>query len=103
VLAERLGMVMVCEVCSGGGDLDGKACVCDAGRRLPTEAEVRKAIFEAGWTDVEVSCDEATWAHVVVLSVDSRRTAAAKRGVDGSDELVLLALLRALEVCRAAG
>lgn len=87
-------------------DCEGWCCegysgsICDdTARRLPTEAEVRSAIFEAGWVIVVISAGPAS------ARVDAYRPRETCEGQSGqgetdSDSLVLLALLRVLEACR---
>lgn len=107
-LAERLGQMRPCPC---GGLLEISACVpgeplpfdclsCHgAGRRLPTEAEVRAAIFEAGDRLVG-GVIEKDWVSLGVEVDGALHGSTAAEGEAAPGDLVLLALLRALEVCR---
>jgi hypothetical protein len=98
-LAERLEILQDCDCRSGC-----ERCVLPAPgghsyalHRLPTEAEVREAIFEAGVTWIEVGSSRA-FAYVMFGGDEEYRAEAWPE--DAEPELVLLALLRALEVAR---
>jgi hypothetical protein len=109
-LAERLGMFRDCEcamqhqkyVRVGGapGEYVAACVACSGtGHRLPTEAEVRAAIFEASVTWVETGSSRA-FAYVMFGGDDEYRTEAHAEEAE-ADDLVLLALLRALKVARS--
>lgn len=97
-LAERLRMLKPCECRmrfhDNCGCITAESCPwCgDTGKRLPEEAEVRAAIFEAKFgVTVYAGPENAT----VVLS--GRHVSYATRGEALPNQHVLLALLRALE------
>jgi hypothetical protein len=106
-LAGRLDMLQDC-ICLGkpitiyedDKPLVQFPCVlkCGDGRRLPTEAEVREAIFEASVTWVETGWSRA-FAYVMFGGDDEYRSEAHAEEAE-ADDLVLLALLRALEAAR---
>jgi hypothetical protein len=97
-LAERLGVLRPCGCDAGTVDGFGECIVCEGtGFRLPTEAEVRAAIFEADWNVLLIRA-EPDFARVEVCRPSEQRDANAVRGE--ADNLVLLALLRALEAAR---
>lgn len=99
-LAERLDMLQVCWCDAAPLPEEYHCPVCDGTmRRLPAEAEVRAAIFEAGFRWLNI--------HIGPGSVDVRaddscgQLAYAEAGEAAPNDLVLLALLRALEAARA--
>lgn len=106
-LATRLDMLKDC-VCLGkpitiyenDRPLVEFPCVlkCGDGKRLPTEAEVREAIFEAEPTWIEVGSSRG-FAYVMFGGDAEYRTRAYSEEAE-PDVLPLLALLRALEGCR---
>ena len=106
-LAARLGLLKECEVCLGRGwmarwhdglnALDSCTCPsCVGGQRLPTEAEVRQAIFAEG-RGVTVYAGPGDVAVILKAAGAIGRTISANQGEAAADDLVLLALLRALE------
>ena len=115
-LAGKLGMLKPCEVCGGIGatgcapefgnhiGFPCRACGGDAlhagtGDRLPSEAEVRAAILAT--PAARIQCLEITdCASHVEVRFSGGRTLLAKADEAAPDNLVLLALLRALEACR---
>lgn len=107
-LAERLGMLKLCEVCCEGrvadcaspGELDACWSCGGSGHRLPTEAELRTAIFEAGWPVIVMRRVEVDFVSLEVCRPSEQRDADAIAGEAAPDKLALLALLRALEEVR---
>ena len=109
-LAERLGQMKPCDFCAGAvmelqresGIFERGDCpVCDGtGHRLPTEAELRAAIFEAGWTVLVARRIEEDFVSLEICRPSEQRDVSAVLGEAAPGDLVLLALLRALEVCR---
>lgn len=103
-LAERLGQMRSCEcydgrIYDGLGDHD-QCWRCDGTmRRLPTEAELRAAIFEAG---VEWLVMQARSDYIEMIPDEAIHRRIAREGEAAPGDLVLLALLRTLEVCRGA-
>lgn len=97
-LAERLGMLKDCE-CVDGCDRCLRPEMADR-QRLPDEAEVRAAIFEAGWPVIIARRIEADFVSLEVCRPSEQRDADAIAGEAAPDKLVLLALLRALEEVR---
>lgn len=101
-LAARLGLLQSC-VTSHGQIPDYVFGACDrcddTGQRMPTEAEVRVAIRAAGWPVVYVKAQE-TFVQVEVCRPSQERQASAVGDEASPDDLVLLALLRALEAAR---
>lgn len=110
-LAGKLGLLKPCEVClergwmarwhDGLDKFDSCTCpACVAGHRLPSEAEVRAAIFEAGF-GLTIYAGQS---HVTVEARTARLlkslTTSAHAGEADPNDLVLLALLRALEAAR---
>lgn len=104
-LAGRLAMLKPCPVHGrpypSSPDRPGRCPDWCGGREgiLPTEAEVRAAIFEAGVHWVEVG--GSTTYVGLAFGGDERYRLHARAGEAGPDDLVLLALLRALEACRS--
>lgn len=101
-LAERLRMLKSCGCVSGC-----ERCVemsqdipMTHYRRLPTEAEVRAAIREAGVRNVIAYAGKEDVAVRTHVTGKLDRTTSAHISEAGPEDLVLLALLRALEVCR---
>lgn len=66
--------------------------------RLPTEAEVRAAIFEAGWPVIVMRRIEVDFVSLEICRPSEQRDVSAVGDEAAPDDLVLLALLRALEV-----
>lgn len=100
-LAERLNVLQACDNpdCENPSGL-GRCWRCDdTGRRMPAEAEVRAAIFEAGagWVRVNVEPD---WAEVMTGSSGGGVFGQAEADEAAPHYLVLLALLRALDEVR---
>lgn len=106
-LAERLGVLKPCEVCCEGrvadcsspGELDACWSCYGIGQRLPTEAEVRAALFEAGVHTIEVTETDTGFAGVRFGGDLEYRVRVEDEEVETGTS-VLLALLRALEACR---
>lgn len=108
-LAERLGQMRRCE-CLEGCERCCAVPWSPDGQRLPTETEVRAAIFETGWTFITVhtslvSAAVDVWAYSLMADAmptagTCERGARATAGEAASVDLVLLALLRALEAAR---
>jgi hypothetical protein len=93
-----LGLLKQCG-CDAGLIGGGYPCwVCDGdGRRMPTEEEVRTAIFETGVDFVEVGTSSSGFAGLC-FGGDERWRVLVDNGEVETGTSVLLALLRALEV-----
>lgn len=104
-LAESLGLLKPCVCCNGRlADCAGTISVClvcgGTSRRLPTEAEVRAAIFAAGRRVQVYTSDRIASVVTMNTGIGSSASGFAEEGEAASNELALLALMRALERCR---
>lgn len=105
-LAEKLGMLKECHACYDGryfdnsGESEGCRTCGATGLRLPSEAEVREAIFDAGILWIETASSRSYATVTVGLGGGLDKSVHALGREAGPDDRVLFALMRALEAVR---